>query len=163
MPKSSLVFGEKNPPQNPQIIGNYNQRAPEQWEIEYANEVFRLTNIERVKAGLPEFKKMQKLDDVAHLRAWECLVAYDHIRPNGSMFFTALSEAGIRYKGCAENIAAGQKAPQEVVNAWMNSPGHCANILNPEFEYLGVGFYYDYNNESGTPQYDYFWAQNFYK
>lgn len=125
--------------------------------------MFRLTNIERVKAGLPEFKKMELLDSVAQLRAWECLVAYDHTRPNGSKFSTALSEAGIRWSGCGENIAAGQSTPQEVVSAWMNSTGHRANILNEEYVYLGVGFYYDYNNESGTPQYDYFWAQNFCK
>lgn len=150
------------PPKNTGIIGGYNQRSPEDWEIEYANEVFRLTNIERVKEGLPEFKKTSGLDDAANIRAWEVLVDYSHTRPDGRKFSTVLTETGIKWRSCGENIAAGQSTPEEVVNAWMNSPGHRANILNPDYEYLGVGFYYDYD-ESGGTDYRYFWAQNFYK
>ncbi len=125
--------------------------------MEFSDEVFRLTNIERVNNGLPEFKRMPLLDEVANLRAWEIITYFDHVRPDGSKCFTAFEEAGIEYSYAAENIAAGQRTPEEVVNAWMNSPGHRANILNPDLEYLGVGFYYD---NSGTG-YHYYWSQNF--
>lgn len=124
--------------------------------------MFRLTNIERVKAGLPEFKQMQQLDNAALTRAWECLVQYDHTRPDGSKFSTVLTESGIKWTNAGENIAAGQTTPQAVVNAWMNSPGHYANIMNADYVYLGVGFYYDYNSESSTPH-RYYWSQNFCK
>ena len=116
-------------------------------------------NKERVNAGLPEFKKMEDLTKSATVRAWECLVSYGHDRPDGKEFSTALDEQGIRWRSCGENIAAGQKTPQQVVTAWMNSPGHRANILSENFTYLGVGFYYDYNGANGT--YRYYWAQNF--
>ncbi len=143
-----------------EVIGPYGQRAPEQWETEYANEVFRLTNIERVKNGLPEFKRLPLLDEVAGIRAWELIPLYDHNRPDGRSCFTAFEEAGISYSAAAENIAAGYRTPEEVVNGWMNSPGHRANILNPDLDYLGVGFYCD-SEGIGSTNYRYYWAQNF--
>lgn len=106
---------------------------------------------------------MQQLDNSAFIRAWECLITYNHTRPDGTKFSSALTEAGIKWNHSGENIAAGQITPQEVVNAWMESSGHRANILNPDFEYLGVGLYFDYDNQSSTPEYDYFWTQNFCK
>ncbi|BDG35019.1 CAP domain-containing protein [Saccharococcus caldoxylosilyticus] len=54
--------------------------------------------------------------------------------------FTVMKNFGIRYCTAGENIAAGQRTPQEVVNAWMNSPGHRANILNKNFTHIGVGY-----------------------
>ncbi len=122
--------------------------------------MFRLTNIERVNNGLPEFKRLPLLDEVANLRAWELIPCYDHDRPDGSSCFTAYEEAGIAYSYAAENIAAGYRSPEEVVNGWMNSTGHRKNILNPDLEYLGVGFYYDKDKISST-NYGYYWSQNF--
>ncbi len=155
----STVSSSTREPSKPEIIGDYGRRAPEAWEIEYADEVFRLVNEERAREGLPEFKKMDKLTESATIRAWETLVEYGHDRPDGQSFYTALKEQGINYQACGENIAAGQKTPQQVVDAWMNSPGHRANILSDKYEYLGVGFYYDYDGTGGS--YRYFWAQNF--
>ena len=157
----SFVTSSSSAPSSVEIIENYGRRAQETWEIEYADEVFRLVNAERVKNGLPEFKKMQKLTDSATIRAWECIVDYNHKRPDGQGFETALTEQDIKFKSCGENIAAGQTTPQQVVEAWMNSPGHRANILSEKFEYLGVGFYYDKDGTGGS--YRYFWAQNFCK
>ncbi len=157
---SSVTSSETSTPAEPEIIGPYGQRAPEQWEIEYANEVFRLTNIERVNNGLPEFKRLPLLDEVANIRAWELIPCYDHDRPDGSSCFTAYEEAGIAYSYAAENIAAGYKTPEEVVNGWMNSTNHRKNILNPDLEYLGVGFYYD-KDKMSEDNYRYYWSQNF--
>ena len=142
----------------PQIIGKYNQREQEQWEIEFALEVFELTNLEREKYGLPKFKSMALLTEVATTRAWETTVSFSHTRPDGTKFSTAYPGSllsGGYYVG--ENIAAGQTSPEKVVQAWMNSEGHRANILDPDFEYLGIGFYY-VNDGS----YRYYWSQNFY-
>lgn len=156
-PSSTPSSSTQPPPAS--ITGNYGQRSQEAWEIEYADEVFRLVNVERVKEGLPEFKKMASLTESATVRAWECVVSYGHQRPDGAHFSTALDEQGVQWKACGENIAAGQKSPQQVVDAWINSAGHRANILSEKFDCLGVGFYYDYDGIGGT--YRYFWAQNF--
>jgi uncharacterized protein YkwD len=51
-----------------------------------------------------------------------------------------MKQFGISYKAAGENIAMGQRTPEEVVTAWMNSPGHRANILNANFTHLGVGY-----------------------
>jgi uncharacterized protein YkwD len=55
-----------------------------------------------------------------------------------------------------ENIAEGQPTPADVVNGWMQSPGHCTNIMTAGYKDLGVGYYYAPNN-----QYHYIWVQNF--
>ena len=64
---------------------------------------------------------------------------FDHTRPDGSSCFTALDEAGVRYWTAGENIAAGAATPESVMNMWMNSEGHRANILNESFDAIGVG------------------------
>ncbi len=51
-----------------------------------------------------------------------------------------MKKYGITYRYAGENIAMGQKTPEEVVNAWMNSEGHRANILNPNYNTIGVGY-----------------------
>lgn len=102
---------------------------------------------------------MNALTEAATVRAWECLIKYGHSRPDGAHFSTALTEQGVKWSACAENIAAGQQTPQKVVDSWMNSPGHRANILSDKYEYLGVGFYYDKDGLGGGLQY--YWTQNF--
>ena len=73
---------------------------------------------------------------------------------NGSSFSSALKEQGADFRGAGENIAWGQQTPKEVMNAWMNSPGHRANILNKNFKYIGVG---NLQNSSGAQ----YWVQLF--
>ena len=127
-------------------------------EKAYCNEVFSLINDIRKQYGLPEFKTLEKLDEVAALRAWENTVKYGHDRPDGRRCFTALEESGLNYRKCAENVAAGYKTPADVVNGWMNSDGHRKNILDPNLEYLGVGCYL----EKGDGGYSSYWSQMFY-
>lgn len=97
---------------------------------------------------------MDKLSELAVARAWENTVKYGHKRPDGKSCFTILGENGLKYSAVAENVAMGQYTPADVVNAWMNSDGHRGNILNPDYEYMGVGFYYENNSR--------FWTQIFY-
>ncbi len=145
-------------PSEPIALGPYNQRAMTATEKAYCNEVFNLINNIRRENGLPEFKTLDKLDEVAALRAWENTVQYGHTRPDGRSCFTALDEGGLNYRHCAENVAAGYKTPADVVNGWMNSDGHRKNILNPDLEYLGVGCYL----EKGDRGFSSYWAQMFY-
>jgi uncharacterized protein YkwD len=107
----------------------------------YADEVLRLVNIERSKAGLSSLTTNATLKAAADKRAQETEVSFSHTRPNGSKFSTALQEYGVSYRTAGENIAYGQRSPQEVVNGWMNSPGHRANILNGSFGKIGIGVY----------------------
>lgn len=107
----------------------------------FAEEVLRLVNIERSKAGLSPLTTNATLKAAADKRAQETKTSFSHTRPNGSKFSTVLKEYGISYRTAGENIAYGQRSPQEVVNGWMNSPGHRANILNGSFGKIGIGVY----------------------
>ncbi len=122
-------------------------------ESQFAAEVVRLVNIERSKEGLSALKSDSTVQSAAQVRAKEIVSSFSHTRPDGSQCFTALQEAGVNYSGAGENIAYGQKTPQEVVTAWMNSPGHRANIMNGSFTTIGVGCY-----KSGNT---YYWSQFF--
>ena len=120
----------------------------------FADEVFRLTNIERANAGLPALARMSSLTIAAQVRAAEAIAYWSHTRPDGRSCFTAFDEAGVRYRLAGENLAAGQRTPEEVVTAWMNSPGHRENILTGGFGHLGVGVAIDVNGRI-------YWAQAF--
>ena len=122
--------------------------------VAYADEVFRLTNAERLKAGLPALSGMPALTLTAVVRAKETIRSFSHDRPDGSDCFTAFDENYVQYTMAGENIAMGQRTPSEVVSGWMNSPGHRENILNEDFGHLGVGVALD----SGGRLY---WSQNF--
>lgn len=119
----------------------------------YAAEVVRLVNAERAKNGLSALTVSGSVQAAAQTRAGELKQAFSHTRPNGSSAFTALSEAGVNYRGAGENIAYGQRTPAAVMQDWMNSPGHRANILKAEFTTIGVG----YTVVNGTP----YWTQMF--
>lgn len=112
----------------------------------YIAEVVRLVNIERAKVGAEPLGTFQRLTDAAQIRASELMKRFDitHKRPDGSSFDTVMKEVGITHIASyfGENAAEGQQTPAEVVDAWMNSPGHRANILNPKYTYIGVGYYY---------------------
>ena len=119
----------------------------------FATEVTRLVNAERAKNGLGAVTVNAKVQQAAQVRAGEQAQSFSHTRPNGASCFTALTEAGATYRGAGENIAYGQSTPAAVMNAWMNSEGHRANILNASFTNIGVG----YTVINGTP----YWAQMF--
>ncbi len=119
----------------------------------YAEQVVDLVNAERAKVNLPALTMSEDLNNAAQVRAVETTKSFSHTRPNGSSFSTVLAENNISYRGAGENIAWGQKTPEAVVNAWMNSDGHRANILNKKFTTIGVGYYVN----NGRP----YWTQLF--
>lgn len=102
-----------------------------------ASEVVRLTNSARSQNGYAALVEDGALSDAAALRAREIARSFSHTRPSGASFSSALSESGVSYLRAGENIASGQKSASEVVNAWMNSPGHRANILNSSYSRIG--------------------------
>jgi len=124
------------------------------FNYDYANAVLKLVNQQRAANGLSALTMDSALVDGAMLRAAECKVSFSHTRPNGTSCFTALAEAGINYRGAGENIAYGQRSPEEVMNGWMNSSGHRANILNANFTTIGVGYYQAANGVK-------YWSQMF--
>lgn len=110
-------------------------------ESKFVAEVVRLVNVERKNAGLNELTVDSKISAAALVRSKEQVQSFSHTRPDGTSCFTALKEQGVTYRGAGENIAMGQRTPAEVMEGWMNSPGHKANILNANFTKIGVGYF----------------------
>lgn len=107
--------------------------------LDYEWEILKLVNIERAKEGRQALSMLPVLQEACDVRANDLEISYSHTRPDGSGFSTAIpSSFKVATKG--ENIAIGQKSPAEVMEAWMNSSGHRANILNPLYGYIGVGY-----------------------
>ena len=122
----------------------------------FSAEVARLVNEERAAAGLPALKfGNSKLNACAQIRAREIVEFFGHFRPNGHEFVQVLLDQGVSFTMMfrGENIAKGQASPAQVMAEWMASPGHSANILSTDFNWMGVGVY-----ESGGVLY---WVQLF--
>lgn len=120
----------------------------------YIQQVIDLVNQERAKAGLSPVTEAADLSASAAVRAQEITRSFSHTRPDGTYYNTVLNENGVSYMGSGENIAYGQATPAAVMNGWMNSQGHRANILNKNFTEIGVGYY---ENGSGVK----YWVQLF--
>lgn len=122
-------------------------------ELNLAEQVIALVNEERTAVGLKPLTINESAMSAALVRAKEIRQRFSHTRPDGSSFSTALKEQGISYRGSGENIAYGQRSPEAVMKAWMNSSGHRANILNDKYTSIGVGCY----EQNGTL----YWTQLF--
>ncbi len=137
---------EEAPPQEtPPAQEEPDEDAPEEsgGVQEAAEAVASLVNAARRDAGLSELELDADLCAAAQARAQEIAQSFSHTRPDGSSCFTILEEFGISYRAAGENIAMGQRTPEEVIDGWMNSSGHRANILNGTFTSIGVGYYVD--------------------
>ena len=108
----------------------------------YEQEVIRLVNEIRVERGLRELTYNWELSRVARYKSQDMHDNryFSHTSPVYGSPFQMMKNFGITYRSAAENIARGQSSPQAVVNAWMNSSGHRANILNSSFTEIGVGY-----------------------
>lgn len=136
---------EEPPQETPPAQENPDEDAPEEsgGVQEAAEAVASLVNAARQDAGLSELELDADLCAAAQARAQEIAQSFSHTRPDGSSCFTILEEFGISYRAAGENIAMGQRTPEEVMGGWMNSSGHRANILNGTFTSIGVGYYVD--------------------
>ncbi|WP_446430473.1 CAP domain-containing protein [Paenibacillus agricola] len=109
----------------------------------FASQVVMMVNQERVKAGLHVLVSDSSLSAMALDKAKDMYnnQYFDHTSPTYGSPFDMMSTYGIRYTYAGENIAMGQRTPQEVMTAWMNSAGHRQNIMSPNFTKIGVSYY----------------------
>lgn len=121
----------------------------------YEQEVFDLVNQIREENGLEPFVYNETLAETARAHSQDMIDRnfFDHTNPDGKSPFDRMRDNGLSYSMAAENIAAGQRTPEEVVESWMNSEGHRANILGGCKE-LGVGL-------ALGGSYGYYWTQCF--
>lgn len=105
------------------------------------SEVIRLVNIQRTNSGLQPLTTNWELSRIARYKSQDMINKnyFSHISPTYGSPFNMIENFGIKFSSGGENIAMGQKTAAEVVAAWMNSPGHRANILNPSYTQIGVG------------------------
>lgn len=102
--------------------------------------VLKIVNKERLEQGLEAVSIFEEIQDASGVRAKEIADLFSHTRPNETSCFTALKEAGVNYSCAGENIAAGYQSAEDVMDGWMNSPGHKANILGAGYTHIGVGY-----------------------
>jgi uncharacterized YkwD family protein len=118
-----------------------------------AAKVIELTNAERRKNGLPDYQADTQLSNVAKVKSDDMQQNnyFSHTSPTHGSPFDMIRDHGVAYKSAGENIAQGQRTPEQVVQSWMNSEGHRKNILSADFTHIGVGY-----NENG-----HYWTQMF--
>lgn len=137
-------------------VGTVAVGASEQ-ESEYAYRVLEIMNRIRAENGLGAFSVTQELMNTAQLRAKEISAVFSHTRPDGSDCFTAYRQNGINYRAAGENIAYASgifNNPETIMEGWMNSPGHRANILNGSYNHVGIGCFLRSDGYG-------YWSQNF--
>jgi len=119
-------------------------------------EIINLVNQQRTNAGLKPLSEYSALTSVAMLKAEDLAINnyFDHISPTYGSPGNMIKNKGINYSSAGENIAKGQTSAQQVMNDWMNSPGHRANILNNKYTQIGVGI-------ARNVQGQYVWVQMF--
>ena len=142
-------------PEKPDHSGNQNQK-PQQNAGTKASQVVNLVNQQRQKAGLSGLKSDSELTRLAQLKAEDMAAKgyFSHTSPTYGSAFDMLKKAGYSYRTAGENIAMGQETAESVMNGWMNSSGHRANILGSGYTKIGVGYAV---NAKGTP----YWVQIF--
>ncbi|WP_431308970.1 CAP domain-containing protein [Halalkalibacter lacteus] len=120
---------------------------------EVESKVIELTNQERRNNGLPDLQADAALSNVAREKSKDMQENnyFSHTSPTYGSPFDMMRDFDISYNSAGENIAQGQRSPEEVVQAWMNSEGHRANIMNGEYTHIGVGY-----NQNGN-----YWTQMF--
>jgi uncharacterized YkwD family protein len=125
------------PPSTPKSTGSTTSVSS------YANQVVSLVNKERANAGLSALASDNALSSMALVKAKDMYNNnyFSHTSPTYGSPFAMMTAFGIKYSYAGENIAMGQRTPQEVMTAWMNSPGHRQNILSPNFAKIGVAYY----------------------
>ena len=116
------------------------------------SQVVKLVNVERAKQGLQPLTENWQLSRVARYKSADMATKnyFSHTSPTYGSPFKMMESFGIKYSSAGENIAYGQKTPEQVMTAWMNSPGHRSNIMSPSYSQIGVGYA---TNKSGTAYY----------
>lgn len=127
--------------QKPQVtVAQITEQTQPSNESKMISEVLRLVNEQRTANGLSKLTYRSDLQKAADIRAEEIINTFSHTRPDGSECFTVFTQIGVTdYRRLGENIAKGYETPESVMDGWMNSEGHRANILNSDFEGIIIG------------------------
>lgn len=155
---SSMRRIKRNPSKIPKRV-----RKPRRIRIRQANayelQVFRLVNEERTSRGIAALTMNSTLTDLAILKSRDMRDNnyFGHTSPTYGTPGEMLDRFGVNNRAYGENIAAGQATPEDVMRVWMNSAGHRANILDPRFTDIGVG----YVAGTETSRYRTYWTQLF--
>ncbi len=123
--------------------------ASTQAALEACTQVFNIMNQERVARGLPALVWSNALTSAAQVRASEIVSVFSHTRPNGTDFWTV--DSNVMY---GENLAKLYQSAESVYTAWMNSPTHAANIMEPSYKTVGIAVF---QTDDGK----WYWAQEF--
>lgn len=117
-------------------------------------EMMYYINAVRMELNIDPLSLSLDISDAAMQRAYECSLTFNeaHDRPDGSAWYTIFDDYRLPWYTCGENIARKYYSAYDVMVGWLNSVGHRANILNNDFQTVGIGYYND-----GTP----YWAQDF--
>lgn len=131
-------------------------REERPYERELADEILVLVNEARAAEGIPPI--VMSADDTlltaaANHRAKEIAQVWSHDRPDESAWHTVLVEYGVVFRRAGENLARWHSSPELAMQGWLDSPGHRANIMRPEYTEIGIGVYY----ENGR----FYWTQLF--
>jgi uncharacterized protein YkwD len=128
----------------------------------FTEQVLTLVNAERAVVACDSLTMNSMLVTAAqgHSQDMADQDFFSHTGSNGSSPWDRMEAAGYDYSTAGENIAAGQETPEEVMTSWMNSQGHRDNILNCDFEEIGVGYVY-LENDTGDTNYHHYWTQVF--
>ena len=129
---------------------------------QFVDEVLRLTNEFRAQNGVGALTANDELDKTAQKYSQTMATDdfFSHTGKDNSTPWERAEEEGYKAQTMGENIAAGQRSPEQVVQGWINSPGHRKNLLNPSFTELGVGYYF-LENDTGSVNYNTYWTQLF--
>jgi uncharacterized protein YkwD len=124
----------------------------------WAEEVLALTNRERESHGVAPLVWDDGAAEAAYEHSWDMHVRdyFDHVDPDGNGPAERLAEQEVLFLYAGENIARGQRSPMEVVQAWMDSPGHRENLLSPVWTHVGIGVH-------TGPDRGPWWTQEFYR
>jgi uncharacterized protein YkwD len=152
----TTTFGTPSMPSEKQM------NSEEKMNPDFINQVVDLINEERTQANLDPLQMDRQLSEAAQLHS-ESMAGdnfFSHYGVDGSSPFDRIEDAGYQYARAAENLAAGYQTPEAVVQGWMNSSGHRANILNSDLTEIGVGYEY-LANDTGSVNYNSYWTTTF--
>jgi uncharacterized protein YkwD len=157
MPGAPKPTAPSDPPRTP-TTAPAPPANPPGGNTSFTAQVVTLTNAERAKAGCGALTVNSILTSAAQAHSADMAAHnyFDHNSQDGRSPFDRITAAGYQFSTAAENIAAGQRTPQDVMTSWMNSPGHKANILNCALHEIGVGY-----ATSSSSTYGAYWTQDF--
>lgn len=169
----TLDLGELAPGKHTLTFGGYNNQKTSRTEVtriafddvkiatgapldDFEAEVLRLVNDYRVERGRDPLQADARLSAAAE--AWSREMARGDFFEHGSR--EGVEERGYDLAAWAENIAAGYRSPEDVVDAWIDSPGHRENLLKRNVDETGIGYFYR-EDDGGDAPYGHYWTQNF--